>query len=497
MVFNTAAQTYGYGNVRPSPANFNLSQPEWQAVLNERGRELGLTTRDVGTAVRGLFDGAFVDDFRLGAETVDLVVVPIGGELPYKEKLASTPIATPAGPIVPLDSVIDVREAAAPQEISRIEELPAVTVQVTPKEGQSVEELVADIRDNVVEAARQAGLIDGTMRIRYEGTAAKLDEVTTAMFGRGDSGDPDSGWRRASLWLSYALGAAGLIVGGYVLQLGVRRGKRAAKGRMGGYGVGAVGALMLAVVIGGLFFGIAHEPQLATARFVWALLVTYLLMCALFESFLYPLVIMFSVPLAVVGGFVALRLLHERTLQIPWQAPQQLDVVTMLGFIILIGTVVNNAILLVERALQRTRPSGFGDDEQPMDPLSAIAASAQERARPIFMTTMTTIGGMSPLVFAPGAGSEMYRGLGAVVLGGLLVASIFTLVLIPLVFGLVVQMRDGLMMALSRPTGVEGGAGALPGTAAPSVALTAPATGSNGHVPAPVPGGEAAEPEPR
>ena len=59
--------------------NFNLSQPEWSVRVNQRGRELGLTARDVGTAVRGLFDGAFVDDFRLPDDTVDLMAVPSGG----------------------------------------------------------------------------------------------------------------------------------------------------------------------------------------------------------------------------------------------------------------------------------------------------------------------------------------------------------------------------------------------------------------------------------
>lgn len=479
MVFATAAQTYGYGNVRPSPANFNLTQPEWRVVLNDRGRELGLTTRDIGTAVRGLFDGAFVDDFRLGAETVDLVVVPIGGELPYKELLASTPIATPAGPIVPLDSVVTLIEASAPQEISRVEELPAVTIQVTPREGSSVEEVVADLRDNIIAQARAAGLIDPTMRIRYEGTAAKLDEVTSAMFGRADGTPPDRGWRRAVLWLSCLIAAAGVAVGAYTLFVGARRRSRPG-GRLGPYAAGALGALLMAVAVGGLFFGLAHHPHLATARFVWALLVTYLLMSALFESFLYPLVIMFSVPLAIVGGFAALRLLHEWTLRIPWQAPQQLDVVTMLGFVILIGTVVNNAILLVERALQNMRPSDFGDDAPPMEPLAAIAQSVRERARPIFMTTLTTVGGMTPLVVAPGAGSEMYRGLGAVVLGGLLVSTVFTLLLVPLVFSLVIQMREGLFLAFSP---APAPAAAAPGRVAPPVHDRPVLVAANGDLP--------------
>jgi HAE1 family hydrophobic/amphiphilic exporter-1 len=72
------------------------------------------------------------------------------------------------------------------------------------------------------------------------------------------------------------------------------------------------------------------------------------------------------------------------------------------------------------------------------------------RIRPIFMSTLTSIGGMLPLVLQPGAGSEMYRGLGSVVVGGLVVSTVFTLLLVPLLFSLVLQMGEGLR-ALGRP----------------------------------------------
>ncbi|MBC7771730.1 MAG: efflux RND transporter permease subunit, partial [Pyrinomonadaceae bacterium] len=109
------------------------------------------------------------------------------------------------------------------------------------------------------------------------------------------------------------------------------------------------------------------------------------------------------------------------------------------------------AILLVEQArnfMGHVKIEGV--DEAAMDPLKAIAESVRTRVRPIFMTTLTTIGGGIPLVVAPGAGSEMYRGLGAVVLGGLAVSTIFTLILVPMVFGMVLQMADGLKALLRR-----------------------------------------------
>ncbi len=161
-----------------------------------------------------------------------------------------------------------------------------------------------------------------------------------------------------------------------------------------------------------------------------ALVITYLLMAALFESFLYPLVIMFSVPLAALGGFLGLRLLNVFIYQ-------ALDTLTMLGFIILIGTVVNNAILIVHQSLNHMREEG-------MAPREAIRESVSNRIRPIFMSVGTSVFGMLPLVLFPGAGSELYRGLGSVVVGGLTLSTIFTLFLVPAVFSLALDIRTGL-----------------------------------------------------
>jgi HAE1 family hydrophobic/amphiphilic exporter-1 len=170
---------------------------------------------------------------------------------------------------------------------------------------------------------------------------------------------------------------------------------------------------------------------------VLALLITYLLMAALFESWLYPLVVIFSVPLGAVGGIAGLFLLN-RYLALFGSPPQMLDVLTMLGFVILIGTVVNNAILIVHQSLNHMREDAAPHRE-------AILRSVRSRIRPIFMTTATTVCGLSPLVFFPGAGSELYRGLGAVVLGGLIVSTVFTLLLVPSLFSLTMDLKDWLL----------------------------------------------------
>ena len=180
---------------------------------------------------------------------------------------------------------------------------------------------------------------------------------------------------------------------------------------------------------------------------VLALAITYLLMAALFESWLYPLVIIFSVPLGAVGGLIGLRLLNAY-LFVHGIPPQSLDVLTMLGFVILIGTSVNNAILIVHQTLHYMR-----HDET--EPRQAILESVRVRIRPIFMTMTTTVLGLCPLVLFPGAGSELYRGLGSVVLGGLVVSTLLTLVLVPTVFSIALDIRSKLRAILSGPP--EGG----------------------------------------
>jgi len=166
-----------------------------------------------------------------------------------------------------------------------------------------------------------------------------------------------------------------------------------------------------------------------------ALVVTYLLMAALFESFLYPFVILFSVPFAALGGFVGLALVNG------FIAYQALDVIAMLGFVILVGIVVNNAILIVHQTLNYMRDRGLGHRE-------ALRDAVSDRVRPIFMSTLTSVVGMAPLVLVTGPGSEIYRGLGSVVVGGLAVSMVFTLLLVPAVFSIVMDVRAAVLRAV-------------------------------------------------
>ena len=152
----------------------------------------------------------------------------------------------------------------------------------------------------------------------------------------------------------------------------------------------------LQVRLGGTADRLAESWQAMQFNLLLALAITYLLMAGLFESWVYPLVIILTVPLAAVGGFACLWLTNQFT-------EQPLDIITMLGFVILIGTAVNNAILIVHQSIHLIAEGSLSSSE-------AVVESVRNRIRPIFMTTGTTVLGLFPLVVMPGAGSELYRG---------------------------------------------------------------------------------------
>ena len=151
-------------------------------------------------------------------------------------------------------------------------------------------------------------------------------------------------------------------------------------------------------------------------NFAFALVILFLLMAALFKSIKDSLLVVITIPLATVGGILALQLLNLTVFQ-------PLDLLTMIGFIILLGLVVNNAILLVHQ----TR---LGQHDG-LERTQAIEQALTLRLRPIFMSTATSFFGMLPLLLMPGAGSVIYRGLAAVIVGGLAFSTIFTIVLLP------------------------------------------------------------------
>ncbi|HEV7279587.1 MAG TPA: efflux RND transporter permease subunit [Pirellulaceae bacterium] len=339
--------------MRPVPS-LDLSSPELHIEPKLiQSAEMGVTSTSLGYAANALVDGAYVGDYFLEGDKIDLTIIGESRLADSSQAIRSLPVATPTGQLVPLEALAEVRLASGPEQVNHRERVRAIAIEISPPPEMPLQDAMETIQSQVVGPLQSSDDFPPGYRITLAGTADKLRET----------------WN--SLQFNLLL----------------------------------------------------------------ALLITYLLMAALFESWLYPLVIIFSVPTGAVGGVLGLWLLNFFYLQ-------TLDVLTMLGFVILIGTVVNNPILIVHQALNLMR-EGMATHE-------AVRESVRSRIRPIFMTTTTTVLGLAPLVIFPGAGAELYRGLGAVVLGGLVVSTIVSLVLVPTLFTLTVDAKSWINRTLGR-----------------------------------------------
>jgi multidrug efflux pump subunit AcrB len=193
---------------------------------------------------------------------------------------------------------------------------------------------------------------------------------------------------------------------------------------------GVVGALQAAgevpagvrIAIGGASDKLAATRAALADNMLLALALVYLIMVAILRHWGFPLVIMLTVPLGYAGGVLGLLLMNAVGSRAAF------DMITVLGFLVLIGVVVNNPILLVER-YRENMAAGRGA-------VDALLDAAGARLRPIMMTTLTTLFGLFPLVFLPREGTELYRGLGIVLLFGLLFSTVVTLSFTPCVLRL-------------------------------------------------------------
>jgi len=166
-----------------------------------------------------------------------------------------------------------------------------------------------------------------------------------------------------------------------------------------------------------------------------AIFLVYLVMASQFESFLHPFIIIFTLPLGAIGVVLALAI-----------SGRSINIVAMIGAVMLAGIVVNNAIVLVDAINQRRR-AGMGRTE-------ALIAAGSDRLRPILMTSATTILGLLPMAIGLGEGAELRAPLAITVIGGLTVATLLTLVIIPIVYSLVDRRPDAVPDGLdleSRP----------------------------------------------
>ncbi|MGL4593805.1 MAG: efflux RND transporter permease subunit [Thermoguttaceae bacterium] len=367
---------YSRPGVRSDPPNYDLNGPEWQIVVDQvRATELGLSVRSMASASRALIDGIVVGDFDYEGDNIDVSLI-------RDPDIPLTPDEVEFLPISIRDS--DGRRQIVPiGQIVRFNKADASQLIRRVEQERAICLTVNPPPDVALETA-QKRILEIAEECRQEG--GMTPDVQIRLAGNADK---------------------------------LSQTRQAMVGKWSG-------------------FDIPSLINLLSSRFLLSLIITYLLMAALFESFLYPMVIMFSVPFAMVGGFAGLAWVHAI------DSSQQMDTLTMLGFVLLIGIVVNNAILLVHQALNFMRGRGESeqDETEALGYREAIRESVRTRIRPIFMTTATSVFGMLPLVVAPGAGSELYRGLGSVVVGGMACSTLFTLFIVPLLLCLVIDIQS-------------------------------------------------------
>ena len=344
MAFGEASQLLDTPQIRPLPG-LELADPELRLVPNERRiAEAGWDRATMSSVIRALGQGLFVGDYFDGDRTLDIIARVEPWDTP--EDLATIPLATPEGGVLPVSELVALERTAGPNEIRRLDRRRTVNLQITPTQ-QSLEETVTILKTQLEPKVRAMLPDDG--EIRYGGAANKLQEAIKNMSG----------------------------------------------------------------------------------HFLLAVVILYLLMSALFQSFRDSLLILFALPLATVGSFFLLSIVSLFT-------HQNLDLLTMIGFIILLGLVVNNAILLVHQTRQA--------ELEGMSRRDAVERAVSLRLRPILMSTLTSLFGMLPLLLIPGSGTELYRGLAAVIVGGMLVSTVFTLILLPSLLRLREQISDKTAM---------------------------------------------------
>ena len=333
-------------NVQAFP-NADAAEPELRLHANDRRlAEVGWNRPDVGSVVRTLGDGMWLGEYFNGDQRLPIILRASGWNAP--EQLATVPVATPQGGVLPLGDLVALETTMAPSQLRRVDRRRTVTLTVDPPVAMSLEEALAIVESEVVPALRQALPADAGVRV--SGSADRLQEVVSGM----------------------------------------------------------------------------------ASNFAMALALLFMLMAAMFKSLRDSAFVMMALPMAVFGGVLGLRVLGLFT-------PQSLDLLSMIGFIMLLGMVINNAILLIAQ----TR-AGEADG---LDLTRAVEQALNQRLRPILIGALTGVVGALPMAINPGPGAVIYRGIAAVTVGGVGLSLVFTLVLMPALLRLQWR-RDALAAAM-------------------------------------------------
>jgi multidrug efflux pump subunit AcrB len=383
MAYRRAESVLDDARINSTPSSLTLGQPLLEIRPRwDRLAEVGLGTSEFGYTVAALTDGAFVDEFILNDDKVDIFLFSQAVTDQSLDRIDDLTIHTPQGGALPLRALADVRETVDTATIRRVDGRRTVTLNVIPPRSTPLESAVDIVRQDVVRHLRDSGTLPDGVAIDVSGAADQLDATRTSL--------------AMNLWIAVAL--------------------------------------------------------------------CYLQLVIIYRHWGDPLIILLTVPLGISGGIGGLWIMNAIGAWLPQiglpAIRQPFDMITMLGFLILLGTSVNNPILIVDRAMHNHRRAG-------MDPVAAVKDAVASRLRPILMTTSTTLLGLAPPVFLPGAGTELYRGLGAIVLFGLGFTSLVTVIFLPSFLIL-------LMSATQRFKNPRATAEATP--IAPATGLTPPPT---------------------
>jgi len=371
--YRLAEEVFDNPRLRADPATLSLAQPLIEVRPRwARAAELGISAESLGFTVAALTDGAYVDEFFLDDEKIDIYLYGAPGGVRDLEDIGRLPVYTPQGTVLPLSSIADIVETVDTDKVRRVDGRRTVTLSIIPPRSVALETGVDLVKRELMGALRSQGAIPAGVTIDITGASDQLNATREAL----------------------------------------------------------------------------------TENYAVAILLIYLLLVAVFSHWGYPLVIMTTIPLGIASGLVGLWLLNVVGAELPAiglaAIHQPFDMISMLGFLILMGVVVNNPILIVDQSVYNVRQEGMGA-------LEAVRSAVETRLRPIAMSSITTICGLSPLVFLSGAGTELYRGLGAIVLFGVAGATVVTLTFLPALTVFVLQIGERKRVAWQ-----QGGTGAAP-----------------------------------
>ena len=354
-VYDRAGQVLSNPQIGSEPSSLSLTQPLIQIRPDwARLAELGLTAEEFGFAVAVLSDGAFVDEFFVGDDKIDMFMYSAQGYRQSLGELQDLPLHTQRG-VVPLSALASFVEVADTDQIRRINGRRTVTLNIIAPREIPLEQAVGIVQKDVLDALHAEGAIPPGVLLDISGAADQLDATREALSG----------------------------------------------------------------------------------NFVVAVMLCYLLLVAIFTHWGYPLVILTTVPLGIAGGVAGVVLMNLFV-------AQPFDMISMLGFLILLGTVVNNPILIVDQARHNLAVGRMSVEQ-------AVSSAVESRLRPVLMSTITTLCGLSPLVFVPGAGTELYRGVGAIVLFGLLFSTLVTLTFLPALLTSVLRLAQRRAGVAAKP----------------------------------------------